>query len=186
MEISTQFAYLPNGIIRHIVAYTGATYKKRNGKYMGQIPKDDRRYALLLTIPTKSIWTNIHTGNRSTLVYFHSYVRLARINDPTDRFDLLPSVYLDVHGMKFIDDPLLGNLETIEYDIRVCDWKGNERKETFVYYRYDEKYDQFMAKITECKVLLEKYNRSLCCVIRNTCTMMAMFAIDYLIQEFCS
>ena len=34
--ISPIFAYLPNGIIREIVSYTGATYKKRNGKYIGQ------------------------------------------------------------------------------------------------------------------------------------------------------
>jgi hypothetical protein len=49
--VSKKFAHLPNGIIRHIVSYTGATYKKRNGKYMGQIPKDDPRYAILNTIP---------------------------------------------------------------------------------------------------------------------------------------
>ena len=52
LELSPTFAYLPNGIIREIIAYTGATYKKRNGKYMGQIPKTDPRFALLLKIPT--------------------------------------------------------------------------------------------------------------------------------------
>jgi hypothetical protein len=55
MTVSNKFAHLPNGIIREIVAYTGATFKKRNGKYMGQIPKDDLRYALLHTIPKKII-----------------------------------------------------------------------------------------------------------------------------------
>ena len=45
------FAHLPNGIIREIISYTGATYKKRNGKYMGQILKSDIRYKLLLKIP---------------------------------------------------------------------------------------------------------------------------------------
>lgn len=49
--ISHIFAYLPNGIIREIVSYTGATYKKRNGKYIGQIPKEDARYKILRTIP---------------------------------------------------------------------------------------------------------------------------------------
>jgi hypothetical protein len=48
--LSNTFAYLPNGIIREIIAYTGVTYKKRNGKYMGQIPKDDPRYIMFLTI----------------------------------------------------------------------------------------------------------------------------------------
>ena len=51
MTISPIFTYLPNGIIREIVSYTGATYKKRNGKYMGQIPKEDARYKILRTIP---------------------------------------------------------------------------------------------------------------------------------------
>ena len=49
--LSNVFAHLPNGIIRYIVAYTGATYKKRNGKYMGQIPKNDPRYEILRTRP---------------------------------------------------------------------------------------------------------------------------------------
>jgi hypothetical protein len=51
--ISNKFAYLPNAIIREIIAYTGAKFKKRNGKYMGQIPRNDPRYALLLKIPPK-------------------------------------------------------------------------------------------------------------------------------------
>ena len=60
LEISPLFAYSPNGIIREIVAYTGATYKKRNGKYMGQIPKNDPRLVLLLKIPKKQIYVNDH------------------------------------------------------------------------------------------------------------------------------
>ena len=64
LEISPLFAYLPNGIIREIVAFTGATYKKRNGKYMGQIPKTDPRNALLLKIPKKKFSVNDH------LVYY--------------------------------------------------------------------------------------------------------------------
>ena len=32
VTVSPIFANLPNGIIREIVSYTGATYKKRNGK----------------------------------------------------------------------------------------------------------------------------------------------------------
>ena len=53
--ISKKFAHLPNGIIRHIVSYTGATFKKRNGKYMRQIPEDDPRYDILNTIPKKRL-----------------------------------------------------------------------------------------------------------------------------------
>ena len=63
MTVSNKFAHLPNGIIRAIVAYTGATFKKRNGKSMGQIPKDDLRYALLLTIPKKIITTGLNYAN---------------------------------------------------------------------------------------------------------------------------
>ena len=63
MTISPIFAYLPNGIIREIVSYTGATYKKRNGKYMGQIPKEDARYKILRTIPP--IGTIYHNENPS-------------------------------------------------------------------------------------------------------------------------
>ena len=49
--VTNIFAYLPNGIIREIISYTGAKYKKRNGKYMGQISKDDPRYAIIKNIP---------------------------------------------------------------------------------------------------------------------------------------
>jgi hypothetical protein len=57
-QISPIFAYLPNGIIREIVSYTDATYKKRNGIYMGQIPKEDARYTLLRTIPIGTVYFN--------------------------------------------------------------------------------------------------------------------------------
>jgi hypothetical protein len=62
-QISPIFAYLPNGIIREIVSYTGVTYKKRNGKYMGQIPKEDARYTLLRTIPNVSVYFHEFKGN---------------------------------------------------------------------------------------------------------------------------
>ena len=171
MEISTKFAYLPNGIIRNIVSYTGATYKKRNGKYIGQIPKNDIRYVLLLTIPTKFFWNQV----KPTYQVFHSSVRLTRINDTTDRFDLLPSLYLNVYGKKCTNDPDFGNLETIDYYVKICDWEGNKRTETFEYYRYDEKYDKFVAKIAYLQ-----------CLIKRTYILMFMFAIDIIIQECCS
>ena len=174
MEISTKFAYLPNGVIRNIIAYTGATYKKRNGKYMGQIPKDDPRYVLLLTIPTKMIWTEI-TQAISTYKYFQSSVILTRIHDDNDRFDLRPSVYLKVWGYKYINHPRIGNLETIHYDVKICDWKGNKRNESFEYYRYDEKYDKFLAELAYCKRTIQK-----------TFILAFMFVVDLIIQECCS
>ena len=44
---------LPNEMLDRILEYSGHV-KCRNGKYMKQIPKDDFRYELLLTIPIKS------------------------------------------------------------------------------------------------------------------------------------
>ena len=40
---------LPIDIIHHILSYNGIL-KLRNGKYMGQISKSDKRYELLLSI----------------------------------------------------------------------------------------------------------------------------------------
>lgn len=45
---------LPQEIIRHILSYSDA-FKWRNGKYIGQIPKNDRRYKLLQKIPRQII-----------------------------------------------------------------------------------------------------------------------------------
>ena len=74
--ISPIFAYLPNGIIREIVSYTGATYKKRNGEYMGQIPKEDARYTLLRTIPIGTVYFHEH-GDPSEKS-FHCAINLTR------------------------------------------------------------------------------------------------------------
>ena len=43
---------LPTDINNLILEYAGKI-KWRNGKYLGQIPKDDERYAFLRTIPRK-------------------------------------------------------------------------------------------------------------------------------------
>lgn len=70
--LSNKFAYLPNGIIRDIMSYAGISYKKRNGKYMGQIPRNDERYTLLsklnkivcFTYPTEpdEYWTYYYSS----------------------------------------------------------------------------------------------------------------------------
>ena len=142
MEISTKFAHLPNGIIREIVAYTGATYKKRNGKYMGQIPKNEIRYAVLLTIPKKRIWTSIHPDHSRNMVYFKSSVNLTRPYHHqrwTSFGDFPPSVVMDVHGCTYTNDFCLGNRETIEYKLRIVGRTRKEHNYSFEYYKNDEK-----------------------------------------------
>lgn len=64
MAISTKFAYLPYGIIREIVEYAGIALKMRNGKYMGQIPKDDSRYGVIQKIPIKKMIFNVNLDVR--------------------------------------------------------------------------------------------------------------------------
>ena len=94
--ISPIFAYLPNGIIREIVSYTGATYKKRNGKYMGQIPKEDARYTLLRTIPIGTVYFNEH-GDASEKS-FHCAINLTRkpkLEGPTHIFYEIVSYHYD-------------------------------------------------------------------------------------------
>ena len=75
--VSNKFAFLPNGIIRHIISYTGATYKKRNGKYIGQIPKNDQRYAKLNTIPNRNVSYTPYT-NYLPWSYATSYIELKK------------------------------------------------------------------------------------------------------------
>ena len=140
LEISPIFAYLPNGIIREIVAYTGATYKKRNGKYIGQIPKSDPRLVLLLKIPKKQIHVNDHLVSNPNCKYFSSWVSLTRIGE---RHYKHPRVRLAVFGVTYINDPIVGNRETIEYECRICDRSGNVRCDTYEYYRKNEKLECF-------------------------------------------
>ena len=109
--ISKKFAYLPNGIIREIVAYTGATYKKRNGKYMGQIPKTDPRLVLLLKIPKKNIYVNDYHVFNPNCQCFSSWVNLTSIDE---RGNMRLTVQLTVFGVTYTNDPVFGNRETID------------------------------------------------------------------------
>jgi hypothetical protein len=198
LEISPIFAYLPNGIIREIVAYTGATYKKRNGKYMGQIPKTDPRHALLLKIPKKQIHVNNHLVSNPNCQYFSSWVSLTRIGE---RYYKHPRVRLSVFGVTYKNDPVLGNRVTIEYECSICDRSGNVRCETYEYYRKDEKLDNIIATCddlnTQCKSIQSKIDEmekriSICkkttkmyiMLLRNACIMTSMFTVGLIVQYF--
>jgi len=50
--MSTFLQKLPEELENQVLEYTGKM-KLRNGKYINQIPKDDPRYDILLTIPPK-------------------------------------------------------------------------------------------------------------------------------------
>ena len=195
LEISPLFAYLPNGIIREIVAFTGATYKKRNGKYMGQIPKTDPRFTLLSKIPKKQIHVNNHLVSNPNCQYFSSWVSLTRIGE---RHFKHPRVRLSVFGVTYTNDPIFGNRETIEYECRICDRSGNVRCDTYEYYRKDEKLDNMIAKcddlITQCKSIQTKIDEmekriSICktaatMLLRNACIMTSMFTVGLIVQYF--
>ena len=183
--------YLPNGIIREIVAYTGATYKKRNGKYMGQIPKTDPRFALLLKIPTKNFAVNNHPVSNPNCRYFTSWVILTRIGE---RYYKNPSVRLMVVGVTYINDLIYGNKETIEYECSICDRSGNVRRKTYEYYRKDEKLDNMITKCDEISTRIDEMEkRIVICkkttimyimLLRNACIMTSMFTVGLIVQYF--
>lgn len=49
------FSLLPCDVINHILAYNGTIIRERNGKFMKQIPKNDKRYDLLHKLVRNSI-----------------------------------------------------------------------------------------------------------------------------------
>ena len=181
MTISKKFAYLPNGIIREIVAYTGATYKKRNGKYMGQIPKTDPRFALLLKIPMKKFNVNDYHVFNPNCKCFNSWVNLTRIDERH------LTVRLAVFGVTYTNDPDLGNRETIEYECRICDRSGNVSYEKYVYYRKDEKHDNIIAEcdniIAECDNIIAERKKTIN-LLRNACIMTGMYTIGLIVKYF--
>ena len=210
MELSPKFAYLPNGIIREIVAYTGAIFKKRNGKYMGQIPKTDPRFALLLKIPKKQFAVNNHLVSTPNCRYFTSWVNLKNVGQPTVR--------LSVFGVTYINDPILGNIETIQYECRIRGRNGDERIETYAsfaerpsdatqnsdslsripkgnsstneYYRKNEQLDCMMSKYDSMSSKIDKIQKSIdeiklqLCLLQNVCIMFGMFTTGLIIQYF--
>ena len=178
LEISPLFAYLPNGIIREIVAFTGATYKKRNGKYMGQIPKTDPRNDLLLKIPKK----NDYLVSNPNCKYFTSWVNLTSIDE---RGNMRLTVQLTVFGVTYTNDPVFGNRETIDYTCRMWDWKGNTRFENYEYYPNNNKCDDMIEKIQseiveiKKRILMRKKEINL---LRNICIMTSMYTAGLIVQ----
>ena len=124
MEISIKFANLPNGIIREIIEYTGATYKKRNGKYMGQIPKNDPRFAILSKIPKKHMDVIIS----DEFTFFITRVVLFK-NDRNDIY----TIQLHVSGLIHKN----GQTPICAYDFIIDDGNNTARRYT---YCLDEKF----------------------------------------------
>ena len=60
------FQRLPIEIIHHILTYDGTILRERNGKYMKQIVKSDKRYEVLKQIPIKHV---IFHHDMGTYVY---------------------------------------------------------------------------------------------------------------------
>jgi hypothetical protein len=65
------FSSLPDDIVHHIWSYIG-DMKLRNGKYMGQISKSDKRYELLLKIRREIL--QYSSNNHSSLFPYILYV----------------------------------------------------------------------------------------------------------------
>jgi tyrosine-protein phosphatase YwqE len=60
---------LPEDVVHHILLYID-TIKYRNGKYMNQISKNDKRYELLRRIPRMNVWdVNVY----EIFIYGHVY-----------------------------------------------------------------------------------------------------------------
>jgi len=59
---------LPIELVNIILSYDGSIIKERNGKYMKQISKMDKRYEILLKIPIKD------------LVFFSKYSDFSHVN----------------------------------------------------------------------------------------------------------
>ena len=66
----------PEDIVNPILSYTGII-KERNGKYMGQIDKNDVRYAILKTISREIILVNKYRAvlrmNKYDRIVIHNY-----------------------------------------------------------------------------------------------------------------
>ena len=114
--VSNIFAHLPNGIIREIVSYTGATYKKRNGKYIGQISKDDPRYAMVKNIPsieTKELYTFTGGDGEPDIEYLCCEANLTR-----DRYDYTYA-YLKFISIKTINKTKFSSENDLTYSFYI-------------------------------------------------------------------
>jgi hypothetical protein len=65
------FRWLPIEVVDIILSYNGTIIQERNGKYMKQISKTDRRREMLLNIPIKNyLFIHDDRGASYTLIHF--------------------------------------------------------------------------------------------------------------------
>lgn len=158
--LSDKFAHLPNGIIREIISYTGVTYKKRNGKYIGQIQKDDERYALLLTIPTKILsfqW--IETDYKCFICY---------VNLTQEKNDY-QSISLYVKGIKYDED------DYIISNVIVCDYNTGIQNKRI----YEHIHGNYHVKLKRLEDYMWFYKRMFIC---SFSTMLLCEVLHYYVK----
>jgi len=88
-----KLSHLPQDIIHYILSYNGKI-KYRNGKYMNQICKEDKRYKLLLKIPpikSNKIYKNVY----ETFIIGHVYDEIVYKDTNTE-------LYIDLKKEKVI------------------------------------------------------------------------------------
>jgi len=126
--LSHIFTQLPNGIIREIVQYAGLALKKRNGKYMGQIPKDDSRYYMLSQLPAKN--KDVYSSPEYA-PDFVACVTLTRQDNP-DHY-----IYFDVFTITMImeesEGEFLKDKYYINYNLTVVDKKNTSNRRNYLY-----------------------------------------------------
>jgi hypothetical protein len=88
-----------------------------------------------------------------------------------------------VFGVTYINDPMFGNRETIEYECRICDRSGNARCEKYLYYQKDEKHDNFIAKCNKIQSEIVEIKKTTN-LLQNVCIMTSMYMVGIIVQYF--